>query len=308
MLSMVSNITFPNLGLDFTVNRVAFSIGNMNIYWYGLIIAIGMILGLIYAMREFKRCDLNQDDLLNIFLICVPVSIIFARAYFVIFSFDQYRGDLLSIFNVRNGGIAVYGSLIGILLVLFVYCYKKKINLGSVLDILAVGFLIGQGVGRWGNFVNGEAFGSFTNLPWAMSIASGGVTYANSVHPTFLYESLWDVVGVVILCIYRKHKSFNGEIFCAYILWYGIGRFWIEGLRMDSLFVGSLRISQIVALISALLGTAVIVAGRTLKRKNISINIIFGSKSDSASIDTENIEQENSENNNNNLENNTQDK
>ena len=207
------------------------------------------------------------------FLICVPVAILCARLYYVIFSFDQYRDNLLSIFDIRNGGIAVYGSLIGAGIVVLVYCLKKKINLGAVLDILAVGFLIGQAVGRWGNFVNGEAFGTATTLPWAMTIASDGVTYAQSVHPTFLYESLWDLAGVIILLVYRKHKGFNGEVFLGYILWYGLGRFWIEGLRTDSLYLGPLRISQVVALMSVFLGLAGIAAGRFLKRKNIKISI-----------------------------------
>lgn len=308
MLTTVNNITFPNLGLDFSINRTAFSVGNINIYWYGIIIALGMILALIYAIREFKRCDLDQDDLMNMFLLCFPVALIFARAYYVIFSFDQYRDNLLSIFDTRNGGIAVYGSLIGAMLVIFIYCYKKKINVGAVLDVLAVGFLIGQAIGRWGNFVNGEAFGSFTNLPWAMTIASNGVTYANSVHPTFLYESLWDAVGVVILLILRKRKSFNGEVFCAYILWYGIGRFWIEGLRIDSLFWGPLRISQVVALISVLLGTAFIAAGRIMKRKNIYIGIKPSKKGDIPRHNINIEEDKNTNSSNDNLENNNQDK
>ena len=133
--------------------------------------------------------------------------------------------------------------------------------------------MIGQAVGRWGNFVNGEAFGTATTLPWAMTIASDGVTYAESVHPTFLYESLWDLAGVIILLVYRKHKGFNGEIFLGYILWYGIGRFWIEGLRTDSLYLGPLRISQVVALMSVFLGLAGIAAGRFLKHKNIKISV-----------------------------------
>ncbi len=281
---MVNEISFPNLGIDLSINRSAFSIAGINIYWYGIIIAFGMILAFIYGSREFKRCKLNSDDLLNMFLICVPAAIICARLYYVIFSFDQYRNNLTEIFNIRNGGIAVYGSLIGVGIVVVAYCYKKKINLGLVLDILAVGFLIGQAIGRWGNFVNGEAFGSVTNLPWAMTITSEGVTYADSVHPTFLYESLWDAAGVIMLLILRKHKKFNGEVFCAYILWYGLGRYWIEGLRADSLYIGPLRISQIVALISIILGTAGIAVGRIMKKQDIKPRIIssFSNRTDNA--------------------------
>lgn len=265
---MINQISFPDLGINLTVNRVAFTVFGINIYWYGIIIAAGIVLAFIYGVHEFNRCGLKQDDLLNMFLICIPVSIICARLYYVIFSFEQYRDDLMSIFDIRNGGIAVYGSLIGAGIVVVTYCVKKKINLGAVLDILAVGFLIGQTIGRWGNFVNGEAFGSETTLPWAMTIASGGVTYASSVHPTFLYESLWNLAGLILLALYRKHKKFNGEVFCGYILWYGLGRLWIEGLRTDSLFLGPIRISQAIALISILLGICGIVVGRIKKQKN----------------------------------------
>ncbi len=263
---MVNEISFPNLRIDLKINRAAFTILGINIYWYGIIIAAGMILAFIYGSREFKRRGMKQDDLLNMFLISVPVAIICARLYYVIFSFDSYRGDLAAIFDIRSGGIAVYGSLIGAGAVVTIYCYIKKLSLGEVLDVLAVGFLIGQAIGRWGNFVNGEAFGTATNLPWAMTIKEGGITYADSVHPTFLYESLWDALGIVVLLLYKKHKKFNGEVFCAYILWYGLGRFWIEGLRTDSLYLGALRISQIVALISVFLGAAAITAGRIKKR------------------------------------------
>ncbi|MEG2669907.1 MAG: prolipoprotein diacylglyceryl transferase, partial [Oscillospiraceae bacterium] len=189
---MINNITFPNLGIDITVNRVAFSVFGMEVYWYGIIIATGLILGFIYAIHEAKRTQLSQDDLLNMFLIAIPVAIICARLYFVAFSWDMYKDDLWSIFDLRSGGIAVYGSLIGAGISVLMYCYIKKINLGMVLDIMAIGFLIGQAVGRWGNFVNGEAFGCVTNLPWGMSIKADGIDIAKMVHPTFLYESRWN--------------------------------------------------------------------------------------------------------------------
>lgn len=268
---MRSTISFPNLGLSFEINRAAFSIGGIEIYWYGLIIAAGMALAIIYGMREFKRCGLKQDDLFNMFIICLPVAIVCARLYYVAFSFDEFKDNLLSIFDIRSGGLAVYGSLIGVILVIVIYCLKKKINLRLVLDILAVGFLIGQSIGRWGNFVNAEAYGSTTTLPWAMTIVTRGLTRASSVHPTFLYESLWDAAGVVILLIYRKKKAFSGEVFLGYLLWYGLGRFWIEGLRADSLYLGSVRISQLVAALSVIFGLAGIIAGRIMKSKNVTI-------------------------------------
>ena len=257
---MVNVISFPNLGLSFKINRAAFTVGGINIYWYGIILACGMIAGLLYAFREAKKQDIKQDDALNMFLIAVPVAIICARLYYVIFSFDMYRDNLLEIFDIRGGGIAVYGSFIGAAAVVIIYCLKKKISLGKVLDILAVGFLIGQAIGRWGNFVNGEAYGGPCSMPWAMTVApTDGSAAAESVHPTFLYESLWDALGVLLLLLYKRRKKFDGEVFCLYILWYGIGRFWIEGMRTDSLYLGTIRISQLVALISAIAAAAAII-------------------------------------------------
>lgn len=257
---MTNEISFPGLGINFTINRVAFAIGGVNIYWYGIILAAGMMVGLCYAFREFKKQELKQDDAINMFLIAVPVSIVCARLYYVIFSLDMYKDDPLSVFDIRSGGIAVYGSFIGAAAVVIIYCLKKKISLGKVLDILAVGFLIGQAIGRWGNFVNGEAFGGHCSMPWAMTVApTDGSAAVESVHPTFLYESLWNALGVLLLLLYKRRKKFDGEVFLLYILWYGAGRFWIEGMRSDSLYLGPVRISQLVALVSALAAAAAVI-------------------------------------------------
>ena len=264
---MLNNISFPELGINLTVSRAAFSIGGMDLYWYGIIIAAGMLIALGYVFREASRSGIKQDDVLNMFLISVPVAIVCARLYYVVFSFEQYRGDLLSVFDIRSGGIAIYGGIIGAGLVVFTYCRRKKLNLGAVLDIMAVGFLIGQAIGRWGNFINGEAYGAVTSMPWGMTIVSDGVLRAESVHPTFLYESLWNLIGLGLLLIYKRHKTFNGEVFCAYISWYGLGRFWIEWLRADSLYLGPLKISQMIALVSIALGIAGIIYGRYKNKK-----------------------------------------
>ena len=178
------------------------------------------------------------------------------------FSFDAYKDNLLSVFDIRGGGLAIYGGVIGAVLTIFVYCRKNKINMGTVLDILSIGLLIGQSIGRWGNFVNGEAFGSETTLPWAMTIEQGGAVIANSVHPTFFYESLWNAIGIAVLMIYKKHTRFRGELFCAYLVWYGIGRTRIEGLRTDSLYLGPLRVSQVLAAVTAVVGVVLIIRGR----------------------------------------------
>lgn len=260
-------ITFPGLGLTFEVNRAAFHIFGIPVYWYGLLIALGLILAIVYGIREAKKTGVSQDDLLNMILIAVPVAIVCARLYYVIFSWDMYKDDLLSVFDIRNGGLAIYGGVIGACLVIFFYCRRKHLSLGAVLDILAVGLLIGQAIGRWGNFVNGEAFGGPTQLPWAMSIRQDGEIIAQGVHPTFLYESLWNAAGIVILLVYKRWKSFRGEVFCGYLIWYGLGRMWIEGLRADSLYIGNLRVSQILAGLTVLAGAGILLYGRLQQRK-----------------------------------------
>lgn len=263
---MVNNILFPGIGLDLTVSRSLFTVFGIDIYAYGVIIALGLILAFWYGTKEADRVGLKQDDLLNMFLIAVPLAIVGARLYYVAFSWDAYSDNLSEIFNIRNGGLAVYGGIIAAVLTIFVYCRIKKISMGMVLDILCIGLLIGQAIGRWGNFFNGEAFGSETSLPWAMTIIRDGVTIAESVHPTFLYESLWNAAGIVVLLLYKRKKSFNGELFCAYMVWYGLGRMFIEGLRTDSLYIGVFRVSQVLALISLVAGIVLIVINKRKKR------------------------------------------
>lgn len=279
---MTNQIIFESLGLDFTINRVAFSIGNLSIYWYGIFIALGLSLAVIYGISEAKKVGLDQDDFLNMLLIAIPVAIICARAYYVIFSFDMYKDHLLSVFNIRNGGIAIYGGIIGTCLVIICYCRTKKISIGMVLDILAVGLLIGQSIGRWGNFVNGEAFGYNTTLPWAMTIKQDSILIANNVHPTFLYESLWNGLGILILLLYKKITRFKGELFCGYTLWYGLGRMWIEGLRADSLYIGDIRVSQALAILTLVVSAIIIFIGRkrekgvdTMEFKNLKSTLDF---------------------------------
>lgn len=259
---MVNHISFPCLGIDLYVSRSLFSVFGMPVYTYGLIIGAGLILGFLYAARETKKCGINQDDFLNMFLIGVPVAIICARLYYVIFSWDYYKNNLSEIFNLRGGGIAIYGGVIGAAAVVLIYCKKKKLNIGTVLDILAVGLLIGQSIGRWGNFVNGEAFGNSCDLPWAMSIVQDGELTAKLVHPTFLYESIHSAVGILMLCLYKRKKKFEGEVFCGYMVWYGLGRMFIEGLRTDSLYLGAFRVSQLLSAVLVLTGILLIIKNR----------------------------------------------
>ncbi len=264
---MIHQISFSGLGLDVTINRVAFRVLGIPIYWYGLLIALGLILAIWYGMGEAKRQGLSQDDLLNMILLSAPVAIVCARLYYVAFRWEQYAGDVLSVFDIRSGGIAIYGGIIGVVLVLVAYCRKKKLSLGMVLDVLAIGLLIGQAIGRWGNFVNAEAYGSASDLPWAMTIKQGSKVIASGVHPTFLYESIWNGIGILVLLFYRRFHSFSGEEFCGYLVWYGLGRAWIEGLRADSLYIGAARVSQLLAIATVLVGLGIIIYQRKKKRK-----------------------------------------
>ncbi len=255
---MTNVISFPALGLYFEINRATLTIGNFSIYWYGVLIALGLALAVWYGMHECKRTGFDSDHVINMLLIALPASIICARAYYVIFNFDMYKGDFMSIFDIRSGGIAIYGAVIGAFLTVYFYCRKNKLCLGTVLDLLAVGLLIGQAVGRWGNFVNGEAFGAPTSLPWAMTIENNGRLVADMVHPTFLYESLWNAIGIILLILLKKRKRFEGELFSSYMVWYGLGRFMIEGLRADSLYIGAFRISQLVSICILIAGLVII--------------------------------------------------
>lgn len=259
---MVSHISFPRLGLELDVRRSLFSVFGMPIYTYGILIALGLCLAYLYAIREIKKTDISTDDFFNMFLMGLPAAIIGARIYYVAFTFDAYRGNPIEIFNIRGGGLAVYGGIIGAAAVVLIYCRIKKIRTGAVLDILSVGLLIGQAIGRWGNFVNGEAFGSECSLPWAMTVVQNGRTIAEAVHPTFIYESLFNAIGILVLCAYKRRQRFDGELFCGYMLWYGTGRFFIEGLRADSLYIGGFRVSQLLSAALAAAGLILIVKNR----------------------------------------------
>lgn len=250
-------ITFPGLGLTFQLERVAFSIGSKDIYWYGIIIAIGFILGVSFASSQARRLGVTPDDILDVILYAAPIGIVCARIYYVIFYLELYTNPDGS-FNwaeavaIWDGGIAIYGGLIGGVLTCVVVCLLKKCSVLSVMDAYAFGLFTGQAIGRWGNFFNQEAHGGPTNLPWRMGLTLYDGTYME-VHPTFLYECLWNLVGLALLFfVVRHHRKFHGMLFCFYAFWYGMGRFWIEGLRTDSLyfFHTGIRVSQMVALVT----------------------------------------------------------
>lgn len=251
---MEHTIGFPNLGLEFTLNRVACTVLGKDIYWYGIIICAGFILAALYVSSRTKEFSITSDNLMDCLIICVPLGIICARIYYVVFEWSYYAEHPSEIIAIWKGGIAIYGGIIGTLIGLFVYSRVKKLSFASLCDLAAFGLLIGQCIGRWGNFVNGEAHGGPTILPWGMTIDGGSM-----VHPTFFYESLWNLIGFILLHFYSKKRKFKGEMALLYVAWYGAGRAWIEGLRTDSLYIGPVRVSQLLAVISCLAAIAVLV-------------------------------------------------
>lgn len=252
-----ATITFPLLGdwAAFNFSRY-FEVFGFKIYWYGVIIAFGFLLAAIYAIRRSKEFGLTEDNVLEMLICAVPAAIVFARLYFVVFAMspdgtNRYFQNPAEIFAIRDGGLAIYGGVIGAVLAVFIYARVRKASFGSMVDLGGLGLLIGQAIGRWANFVNRECYGYETDVPWKMGLTLGDTTIY--VHPTFLYESLWNAAGFVLLHIYSKKwgRRYNGQLFVMYLGWYGLGRFFIEGMRTDSLyFFGTgLRTSQVLALL-----------------------------------------------------------
>ncbi len=262
---MINNIAFPKLGLKFNINQVAIDVPFLGgVRWYGLLIGIGIVLAYLYCSRVCKKENENTELLTDILLCALPTAIICARTYYVIFSWDNYKDNLTDVFKIWEGGLAIYGGIIGAVAAAYICLKIKKVNVLKIFDICSLGLLIGQAVGRWGNFINAEAFGYPTNNLLGMSING-----AASVHPTFLYESLWNVAGFIILSRMHKKRPYNGFTFFSYLMWYGLGRFFVEGMRTDSLYLGPVRISQMVAIVSMLigiLGNYLIVRKRTRKK------------------------------------------
>ena len=280
---MVNQVFFPGLGLEFTLNRVAFHVLGRPVYWYGIIIASGLLLAVWLCCKWGKRFGITEDQITDMMLFAVPAALVCIRAYYVIFNLGQYRNadgsmNWAAVFRYSDGGLAIYGGIVSSVLVLLIFCKVKKISFLSFADLGVHGLFIGQLVGRWGNFMNVEAYGAPTTLPWRMcseSIANdlyaqGIATAAEyqeilagtlGVHPTFFYESLWNLVGLLLVYQLGKRRKFDGQCFLFYIFWYGLGRAWIEGLRTDSLYlyVGStIRVSQLLAAVSALAAGAVL--------------------------------------------------
>lgn len=284
---MIHQVFFPGLGLEFTLNRVGFTVFGRPIYWYGIIIASGLFLAVYLCSRWGKRFGIDEDQILDMMFFAVPAALIAVRVYYVVFNLGLYKRpdgslDWAAIFRYSDGGLAIYGAIISSVIVLLIFCHVRKISFLAFADLGVHGLFIGQLVGRWGNFMNVEAYGDVTTLPWRMcgpSIAQemldkGYVDQAGfqsilagtlGVHPTFLYESLWNLAGLVMVYFLGKKRKFDGQCFLFYVFWYGLGRAWIEGLRTDSLYFFGLelfgepiRTSQMLAALSALAAGAVL--------------------------------------------------
>ena len=267
-----SPISFPGLFGDwqFTAGSVAFTLFGKPIYWYGILLASGVLFGLLLCTKQAKRFGLKEDNVLDLVLWGVPVGILGARTYYVIFYLDLFRKDgggldWSKVVAIWDGGLAIYGTVIAAFILAAIYCRRHKIRLGAMTDLCVMGLLLGQAIGRWGNFMNREAFGGETTLPWRMRLWTSATEYIE-VHPTFLYECLWNVVGLLLVFfVITKARRFDGENTWFYFLWYGIGRFWIEGLRTDSLYLfhqtilgQRVRVSQALSLVMILVSVGML--------------------------------------------------
>ena len=277
---MNTSINFPNLGIHLSNVGKSISIGGFEIAYYGMIIACGMILGLCIAMWVAKKTNQNPDQYFDVALYAIPIALIGARAYYVIFSWDQYKDNLIHILYFREGGLAIFGGVIAAVITFYVYVKIK--NFWLMADTACVGLVLGQIIGRWGNFFNREAFGGYTNGLFAMQLPLNAVRSSDvtqemmehlqtidgvqyiQVHPTFLYENLWNIGVLLLLLLFTKHKKFDGEIFLLYLAGYGIGRFWIEGLRTDQLLLPGIKlpVSQVLSAVVAIVSIAVILIQR----------------------------------------------
>lgn len=280
----VNNIGFPGFGFEINVDPVAIQLGSLSIYWYGIIIIAAIIAAYFYSIKEAKRVGFDTETISDVLLVALPVAIICARLYYVAFSWKSYASNPIDIFKVWEGGLAIYGGVIGAVVAVAVYCRVAKKSFWDLADIAMPSVLMAQAIGRWGNFVNCEAYGGETTLPWRMQIWES----ANSmicVHPTFLYESLWNIIGFFVLFMIRKHKPFKGFMLWGYMLWYGLGRFFIEGLRSDSLMLGNARISQIVSLVCVITAAIVIIVKWNKNNDNEDIDTIIKESLEENAVD-----------------------
>lgn len=277
-------------GLKLTVSPVAFTVPlgsrHWDIYWYGIIIAAGFLAALVYGLKNAARYNLNADRMLDIILVATPVAILSARAYYVIFDGEKLNGigDFFGFGNSSGfAGLAIYGGVIGAFVSGAVMCLVRKVKILDMFDVAAVGFLIGQGIGRWGNFINQEAYGAFTGSAWWGMQSNKTISEMGEglVHPCFLYESIWCIAGFFILNYFSKRRKFSGEMSLMYCAWYGFGRAFIELLRTDSLMIGRIKVSCLLSFVICAAGLAAL----AVMRRRVAEN---GAPADYASVFTEN--------------------
>lgn len=245
------------------MNKVAFELFGIDVRWYGILIATGVMIGLLFAKKNTKYVKLEDEIMEDFLLIALIPSIIGARLYYVLFNLDYYGKDIVKIIDIRSGGLAIHGGLIVGIIISYLFCRKKKISIFDFLDVLASVVPIGQSIGRWGNYINGEAHGGPTDLPWAITV--DGV----KVHPTFLYESICTFLIFILLNYLIRNRSFKGQIFSLYLILYSLARFFIEGLRTDSLYIGSIRVAQLVSIIFMCIGILIYLYGKKGKINDV---------------------------------------
>ena len=253
-----SMISFPSLGIEVNPGRTL-ALGPLTIHYYGAIIALGLLLAMLYACRRGKKFGLQENDILDGFLWVTPFAIVCARIYYVAFSWADYRDNPISVFYIWEGGIAIYGGVLGAVLGMWILCRIKKLKFTAVLDLIMTAFLIGQFIGRWGNFMNREAFGAATDSFLRMGLFNTKTGSWEYYHPTFLYESAWNVVGFLLLHFLADKRKYDGQIALGYAAWYGLGRAFVEGLRVDSLYWGPFRVSQVLAAVTCVVAVAVLI-------------------------------------------------
>ena len=278
--SNFSAISFPFLGLEVNPPR-SLSLGPLTAHYYGLLIAIGLVLAVTYACKRSKEFGLKEDDILDGVLWVTPFAICCARIYYVAFSCDMYKDDPISALYIWEGGIAIYGAVIGAAIGVFIHCkFIKKISILATLDLVSLGFMIGQFIGRWGNFFNREAHGGVTDSFLRMGLINPILSTGEYYHPTFLYESLWNLFGFILLHGISKGRKYDGQIALMYVAWYGLGRAFIEGLRTDSLWWGNFRVSQVLAAGSCLIALVILVvmAFRSHDPANLFVNKVAAKK------------------------------
>jgi phosphatidylglycerol:prolipoprotein diacylglycerol transferase len=263
----LNQINFPGLGLYFKVNSVAFNLFGKDIYWYGIILSFAFLTGISISLYLTKYSEIDKESLLDFIIVLIPFSIIGARIYYVIFKIQDYKYNKLEVFKIWHGGLAIYGGIIAAIATGIIFSRLKKINFFNLADIIVPGLVIGQTIGRWGNFVNKEAYGYETTVPWRMQIMDYYHNKFIAVHPTFFYESAINFMLFIFLIIYFKKRKFSGEVFSIYMIVYGFTRFLIENMRSDSLLIYNLRISAIVSLILVLLGIYTYIYAKKISKK-----------------------------------------